>query len=139
MGTEIPPDVGKAIHKASCDLVTGLGTGNRTLFAVRSSTANEDGRHSFAGQYSSILDVIPEDVSNSYLQILASKYRPEALLYLITAGISDSEASMAVLIVEMIRAKAAGVIYTIDPKGEEHDTLFIHSVAGGGEAPFVGV
>ena len=42
MGTEILPDVGKAIHKASCDLVTGLGTGIRTLFAVRSSAANED-------------------------------------------------------------------------------------------------
>ena len=133
MGAEIPPEVDTAILKASRDLVTGLGTKDQTRLAVRSSAANEDGRNSFAGQYKSILDVIPEHVRNSYLQVVASKYSPKALLYRITAGISDTEASMAVLVIEMIQAKAAGVIYTADPKGEEHNTLFIHSVAGGGE------
>jgi len=133
MDAKIPPEVDKAILKSSHDLVTGLDQKNQTRFAVRSSAANEDGRNSFAGQYKSILDVIPEYVHRSYLQILASKYSPKALLYRISAGISDTEASMAVLIIEMIQAKAAGVIYTADPKGEEHDTLFIHSVSGGGE------
>jgi len=133
MGAKIPPEVNAAIFKASHELIAALGNKNQTRFAVRSSAANEDGRNSFAGQYKSILNVDPLHIHNSYLHVLASKYSPKALLYRITAGISDTEASMAVLIIEMIQAKAAGVIYTTDPKGKELDTLFIHSVAGDGK------
>jgi len=139
MGAKIPPEVDRAIIKASRELIDGLGSKEKTRFAVRSSAANEDGRNSFAGQYKSILDVDPLYIHDSYLQVLASKYSPKALLYRITAGISDSEASMAVLIVEMIQAKAAGVIYTTDPDGKEPDTLFIHSVSGGGEKLVSGI
>ncbi len=133
MSANIPPEIHQAIHDAGRDLVTGLAAKTQTRFAVRSSAVSEDGVNSFAGQYLSILNVAPEDVHHSYLQVLASKYTPSALLYRITAGISDTEASMAVLIIEMIEANAAGVIYTADPKGEKQNTLFIHSVQGGGE------
>ena len=133
MGADIPPEIHQAIEDASHDLVTGLAAKTETRFAVRSSAVSEDGLNSFAGQYRSILNVAPEDVHHSYLQVLASKYTPSAMLYRITAGISDTEASMAVLIIEMIKARAAGVIYTTDPKGEKQNTLFIHSVQGGGE------
>ena len=34
---------------------------------------------------------------------------------------------------EMIEARAAGVIYTVDPRTENTDTLFVHSVKGAGE------
>ena len=133
LDAQIPPEIEKALAKASKDLITGINTENQIRFAVRSSAVNEDGVHSFAGQYQSILDVLPEDLLASYLQVLASKYTPQALLYRVTAGISDEEASMAVLILEMIRAKAAGVIYTSDPKMEVENTLFLHSVKGTGE------
>ena len=133
LGAAIPPDLYQAISDAGHDLVTGLAAKTQTRFAVRSSAVSEDGFNSFAGQYQSILNVAPEDVHDSYLQVLASKYTPSALLYRIAAGISDTEASMAVLIIEMIQARAAGVIYTTDPKGEEQNTLYIHSVPGGGE------
>jgi len=133
MGAEIPPEVDKAILKSIDDLLTGLADDSPIHFAVRSSAVSEDGLNSFAGQYQSILDVAPEDVNHCYLQVLASKYSPSALLYRIAAGISDAEAAMAVLIIEMIEARAAGVIYTADPKGEEQNTLCIHSVRGGGE------
>ncbi len=133
LAAEIPSEISQALTKASKDLIAGINTKNQILFAVRSSAVNEDGVHSFAGQYESILNVLPADVHNSYLQVLASKYTPQALLYRITAGISDEEASMAVLILEMIAARAAGVIYTSDPKEKIKDTVFIHSVKGTGE------
>jgi len=133
MDAEIPPEVDRAILKSSHDLLAGLSDQSPTRFAVRSSAVSEDGFNSFAGQYQSILNVAPEDINHCYLQVLASKYSPSALLYRITAGISDTEAAMAVLIIEMIQARAAGVIYTADPKGEEENTLCIHSVKGGGE------
>jgi len=133
LGATIPPEIHKSILGAGQDLVTGLAAKTQTRFAVRSSAVSEDGFNSFAGQYRSILNVAPEDVHHSYLQVLASKYTPNALLYRIEAGISDTEAPMAVLIIEMIEARAAGVVYTADPKGEEQNTLYIHSVHGGGE------
>jgi len=133
MNAEIPPEVNQAILKSSHDLLNGLADHSPILFAVRSSAVSEDGLNSFAGQYQSILDVSPADINHSYRQVLASKYTPSALLYRIAAGISDTEAAMAVLIIEMIQARAAGVIYTADPKGEELNTLCIHSVKGGGE------
>jgi pyruvate,water dikinase len=129
----VPPEIEQILVAAVRDLVDRAGEKGQTRIAVRSSAVNEDGPNSFAGQYESALDVLPEDVLQCYLQVLASKYSPKALFYRITAGISDAEASMAVLIIEMIQANAAGVIYTADPSGEEKDTVSIHSVTGGGE------
>lgn len=132
-GSVIPPEIESELFRARDNLVVKGGLNRQVRFAVRSSAVHEDGLHSFAGQYSSILDVHPENVLKSYLRVLASKYSPRALLYRINAGVSDQEASMAVLIVEMIEARAAGVIYTADPAGEVGDTVFIHSVTGKGE------
>jgi len=131
-GAKIPPDVEHDLLLAAQNLVVRTGVNVQARFAVRSSAVSEDGVNSFAGQYRSILNVAPEDVCKSYLQVLASRYSPRALIYRITAGMSDLETSMAVLIIEMIQARTAGVIYTEDPTGEEKDTIFIHSVAGGG-------
>lgn len=129
----IPPEVDHRMKIAVANLVERTGADPQNLFAVRSSAVSEDGPSSFAGQYHSLLEVSQDDVQRSYLAVLASKYSPKALLYRINAGISDAEASMAVLVMEMVAAKAAGVIYTEDPSGEEEDTVFIRCVAGGGE------
>ncbi len=133
LGAEIPPEINKALQKAIDDLLAGIMAEEKGRFAVRSSAVNEDGYHSFAGQYHSVLNVLPEDIFSKYLEVVASKYTPSSLLYRIGAGISDEEAPMAVLVLEMIKAKSAGVIYTADPERVEKDTLFIHSVKGTGE------
>lgn len=104
-------------------------------FAVRSSAVGEDvsGR-SFAGQYKTILAVNRAELPDAYLQILASKYAPQALFYRISLGLSDEETPMAVLVMAMIDAKASGVIYSRDPTTEENDTILVQSIHGAGEA-----
>ena len=129
-GAEIPPVVADEILAAYDGLERKRGGPVRT--AVRSSAVSEDGVHSFAGQYQSVLDVGRDTVLAEYLQVAASKYSPEALFYRITVGLSDEETPIGVLVVAMVDAAAGGVVYTRDPAGERNH-LVVHSIYGLGE------
>lgn len=107
---EVPTVVAEAVTAATADLVT-----SGQLLAVRSSALAEDGRISFAGQYASELQVAPDDVLAAYKRVLAGKYCPRAVSYRIRHGLSDTDTAMAVLILPMIAAVSAGVVYTCDP------------------------
>lgn len=129
---EIPPDIYEAILAAHATLAAEQH--DEIRLAVRSSGVGEDGECSFAGQYTTLLGVQKEKFLSAYLTVLAGKYTPEALAYRIHCGLSDEETPMAVLVVEMIDALASGVVYTIDPAGQDRTALFIHAVQGQGEA-----
>ena len=129
---EIPPDIHDAILAAHATLFADRAHDIRV--AVRSSAVGEDGECSFAGQYSSLLGIQEKDLIPAYLTVIASKYTPEALAYRIHCGLSDEETPMSVLVVEMIEALASGVVYTVDPAGQDTTHLFIHAVRGQGEA-----
>jgi pyruvate,water dikinase len=96
------------------DAVDRAGLRGRRL-AVRSSAVAEDGEISFAGQYASELDVSPGDVLGAYKRVLAGKYCPRAVAYRIRHGLTDYDTAMAVLVLPMVDAEAAGVVYTKDP------------------------
>ncbi len=104
------------------------------LVAVRSSCLNEDGACSFAGQYLTLLNISGDEILNAWRRVISSKYTPEALAYRIHSGLGDEETGMAVLVLEMVNAKASGVMYTADPSGESTDNLSIHVVRGQGDA-----
>ena len=130
--SKIPPDIKIVIQKAQQNIQKKCSPNQ--LFAVRSSALNEDGQCSFAGQYSSYLNISPDQIIHNYLKVLSSKYSPEALAYRIHSGLSDEETPMAVLVLGMVDPLAAGVIYTGDPAGVKKNTLFIHAVKGLGDA-----
>jgi len=126
--TQIAQDIFAAYDQMEHDQKRQLYT------AVRSSAVSEDGEHSFAGQYHTVLGASRETVLASYLKVLASKYTPEALFYRITIGLSDEETPLAVLVLAMVEAEKSGVVYTVDPtctSGE--DPLAVHSIYGLGE------
>lgn len=129
---DIPPEIETAIAAACKDLKNE--SSSKQLFAVRSSALSEDGQCSFAGQYASYLHIDSENLLNTYLRVLSSKYSPEALAYRINCGLSDEEAPMGVMVLTMVDALSAGVIYTADPSGTEEETLFIHGTQGLGNA-----
>ena len=104
------------------------------LYAVRSSAQREDGLYSFAGQYESVLGVRHQDIGQAYLQVVASKYSLQALLYRIHLGFMDEETPLAVVVQKMVDAQASGVIYTRLPYGEDgNQYLLIEYVQGLGE------
>jgi len=110
LAAEVPADVAAEM----ADALRRNGLEGR-LLAVRSSAVAEDGEISFAGQYASELDVAPGDVLGAYKRVLAGKYCPRAVAYRIRHGLTDFDTAMAVLVLPMVRARAAGVVYTRDP------------------------
>lgn len=126
---EVPAEVVEAIGGR----LAALGAAASCRWALRSSAVGEDGEHSFAGQYLSLLDVAPADLVEGYKEVLAGKYAPQALTYRVRLGLADQEAAMAVIVMEMIEAKTSGVVYTRDQAGDStDDVLAVYAVAGGG-------
>ena len=128
---EIPPEIEKEILGAVNTLEKSSGAES---FAVRSSALSEDGQCSFAGQYLSCLNIGADQILSSYKAVISSKYSPEALVYRINCGLSDEETVMAVMIIPMVEAKSAGVMYTADPSGEIQNITLIHATHGLGDA-----
>ncbi len=110
LDADVPGVAAEEILAALARLVPG-----GEQLAVRSSALAEDGSISFAGQYASELRVDPGDVLAAYKRVLAGKYCPRAVSYRLRHGLSDADTAMAVLVLPMIEATAAGVVYTCDP------------------------
>jgi len=69
---EIPPDIEQTMLACYDELEQAAD--RKVITAVRSSAISEDGECSFAGQYTTLLDVTREEVIGAYLKVLASKY-----------------------------------------------------------------
>ncbi len=130
--SEVPDMLEQEITKALADLLYTMDHVEPRL-AVRSSALAEDGEISFAGQYSSVLDVHPRSILNAYKKVLASKYSSKAITYRIFNGYADQETPMAVLVMPMVDAKSAGVVYTSEhAAGARECELCVYSVPGQG-------
>jgi pyruvate, water dikinase len=111
--------------------------------AVRSSARVEDQiNHSFAGQFESVLNVTHWDhFVLSFKTVLASNFNARCISYRIQLGLPLVDFDMAVVCLVMIKAKTAGVLFTVAPGEAESDRMLISAVAGlgisavGGEVP----
>jgi pyruvate,water dikinase len=130
----IPPAIDREMTAAYQQLEQAAG--RTVLTAVRSSAISEDGSCSFAGQYTTLLRVGRGGLAAAYLDVLASKYSPEALFYRVCQGLGDEETAMSVLVLEMVNAVSSGVLYTRAPvqTGTLDDMLHLHVIPGLGEA-----
>jgi len=126
----LPHGLGLAIEEELTQLIAGCGPDSR--LAVRSSAVGEDGEtRSFAGQFSSVLDVAPDlpAVLIAYLQVLASRFSLAALEYL-GSGNDSRAVPMAVGVQVMSPSRVAGVTYSRSPDAREENSLLITSVRG---------
>lgn len=129
-GAEVPEDLKDAITKQ----VRNMKKEKRISgFSLRSSAIGEDSLLSFAGQYATYLNVRARDIPDRYRDVLAGKFTPKAIYYLLSHSLSEADLAMSVGCVEMIDASASGVIYTKDPVHPEDDTLIINSIFGLGK------
>jgi pyruvate,water dikinase len=129
---DVPDAIADAITAAYEDLC--LRTGGRPSVAVRSSAVGEDGQISFAGQYSSVLNVGPERILGAYREVVASLYSTPALFYRSLHGIAEEDCLMGVLCMVLIDAAASGGACSVDPAHPDSDTLLIAGSAGLGVA-----
>lgn len=127
---DIPPDLMAALGAE----ITRLGWQGLPL-AVRSSAVGEDGgKASFAGIYRSCLNVCGEEqLAAAIRAVWASLDTPTAAAYRQKQGLTDA-AAMAVVVMPMVAAQAAGIAFTCDPANGRFDRLVVHAHWGLGES-----
>ena len=119
----------RAVEVAITERALTLETGGLGL-AVRSSAVGESGSHAFAGQFQSRINVPKDEVVDAYRRVVASRFSERAMVYRLFWGLSERESPMAVLFLPTLDARAAGILYTRDPKDHRSETLWITSTRG---------
>ena len=100
-------------------------------WAVRSSATNEDEhRASFAGQYDTVLGVAAEALMTAVQTVWASLWNERVVDYQRRIGWSPRPPEMAVVIQPVLKAKAAGVLYTLHPVTGRADQLVVNAIPG---------
>lgn len=103
--------------------------------AVRSSATDEDGATcSFAGMLESYLNVEKQDVFDAIKKCFISCFSKRVMEYRKNNNLINENISMAVIIMEMVDADFAGVVFTSNPRTNNPDEVYITAVEGLGEA-----
>jgi pyruvate,water dikinase len=121
----MPPTLAEEICRLAKE-VRGDGS-----VAVRSSaTAEDTAAASFAGQYRSFLEVDDDEaLLRSVRLVWSSLWHPSPRAYRAHSGVSEDDLAMAVVVMRMVDARRAGVIFTVDPAGRPTD-MRIEAVNG---------
>ena len=103
--------------------------------AVRSSAMGEDSSEaSFAGQYETVLNVEgPKALRTAIEDCLRSVEAARAVAYR-DEKTSQAHISMSIVVQQMVDARAAGVLFTVNPVNARRDQLVIDAVSGLGDA-----
>ncbi|MBZ0154792.1 MAG: pyruvate, phosphate dikinase [Alphaproteobacteria bacterium] len=129
MNAPVPESLERAILDAYASLERRSGTG--IPVAMRSSAVGEDTEATFAGQYTTVLNVTAGDILRAYKEVVAGKYSARAVSYRLQYGLDDKETPMCVAAVAMIDPRSSGVMYT---KSGTSGMIEINSLWGLGES-----
>jgi pyruvate,water dikinase len=108
----------------------------RRGWAVRSSAVQEDMEgHSFAGQYSSFLNVRSvETAARAVVECWASLYNPGAIAYGAERGFALGSRAIAVIVQQMLSPQKSGVLFSVDPVTGHESRMLVESSWGLGES-----
>ncbi len=119
--------------RAACEELQARTGMDELTVAVRSSSIAEDSADkSFAGEHDTFLWVDgPNEVDRRLRECWASLVTSRAVAY--REGTAHAELAMAVVVQQMVPARAAGVFMTLNPVNGDRSKLMIESVWGLGE------
>lgn len=101
------------------------------LVALRSSALGEDSSNvSFAGQYRTQLNVDRESVGQVYKEIVAGKYKSQAIVYRKQRGFRSQDVHMCVGCLRMVDAVVSGVLYSRAPDDPRSTFVIIQAAPG---------
>jgi pyruvate, water dikinase len=138
LDADMPPEMEKAILLESKKIEEEK---DRPLYwAVRSSAIGEDlAQSSFAGQFSTILNVPTDQLLQTYKEVASSKYNATVMVYQRMRNIRDDDVTMSVGFMEMIDPLCSGVMYTLNPVEPDNREMVINAVWGVGELLVEGI
>jgi pyruvate,water dikinase len=128
-------DLDTAVTAAYSTLCARCGEDDVAV-AVRSSATNEDSADaSFAGSFDSFLGVRgAEDVVRHVIRCWASQWTTRALCYRARVGDLHAAAAMAVVVQKLVRTRASGVAFTLNPANGDRSQIAIDASWGLGPA-----
>jgi len=130
MAASVPDALAEAI-KAAYARLCEESSSPVVRVSLRSSALGEDAAGTtFAGQFKSLLNVSPENLLDAYKEIVASKHTLHAITYRLNRGIRDEDVAMCVGCMELVDARAGGVMYSRNPLDARDTSVFINSVWG---------
>ncbi len=114
--------------------------GDHAAVAVRSSATAEDlPDASFAGQQDTYLNITrPDELLDAVRHCWGSLWTARAMAYRARQGIAPEQVSLAVVVQTMVRADAAGVLFTVNPINGADAEIVINAAWGLGEALVAG-
>lgn len=128
MVAPLPRELEEALMDKVRETIARFGSGVR--LAVRSSAVCEDSEASFAGQHASVLGAAPATLLRAWSAVVASAFTARAVFYRRSKGYSEQDVMMSVLVLAMIRSRAGGVLYTVDPNSARNDDMLISGTPG---------
>ncbi|MDE7454834.1 MAG: hypothetical protein K2M64_03285, partial [Clostridia bacterium] len=106
------------------------------LFAVRSSSVNEDASDgSFAGQFSTLLDVPYDNLLQAVQNVMSSCKNNRVTKY--SQHFNTTSGGVAVVVQKQIHGDCSGVMFTTSPYNDGE--VVIESIQGGGESLVSGI
>lgn len=127
----LDPALEQAIEQAHAARIGGL----ETLVAVRSSAVGEDAAgESFAGLHDSFLFVKGrEGLLEAIRRVWASAFNERALAYRQARHLPLDRIAIAVVVQQMVEARASGVLFTANPNDGNVHQVVISALWGAGE------
>ena len=133
--TPMPDYLAEAIKQAYRELCNRTNIVNISV-AVRSSATAEDlPDASFAGQQETYLNVAGEDkLLEKTVKCWSSLFTPRAIFYRTQKGFRHEDVLISVGVQKMVNAKAAGVMFTLNPVTGDRNQIVIEANWGLGES-----
>ncbi len=133
----IPAEVETSVRHAYAELCMAAAASDSHLpVAVRSSATAEDlPEASFAGQQDTFLWVVgADDLLDHVRRCWSSLYTGRAMAYRLENGFGHDRVRMSVCVQKMVDARAAGVMFTLNPINGDRSKVAIDASWGLGEA-----
>lgn len=124
----LPADVITAVTEAYRAMADSAGVAEPSV-AVRSSASAEDSvTASFAGEFESWIDVVGvDDVLDHVRKCYQSLYSHRVLDYMVDRDLDPTSISMSVVVQKTVRARAAGVMFTLDPINGDRSSVVLEA------------
>lgn len=131
----LPDRVSADIAAAYQALCAQVGVTDLAVAVRSSATAEDSAADSFAGEFETWVDITGvDDVLAHVHQCYTSVYAGRVLHYALERGIDLGGVEMAVVVQKVVRARAAGVMFTLDPITGDRSRIVLESSWGLGLA-----
>lgn len=133
-GASLPDETADAIRRAYQQLKERVQDPDLAVAVRSSATAEDHYTASFAGQLDTYLWIRGEDdVLAHVLRCWSGLFTPHALTYRQKMGWGDELGSMSVGVQQMVDARSAGVMFTMNPVNGDRSKVMIEACWGLGE------